>query len=143
MQQFERRLELDVPTVQPVLFSGCHEPIRPDAAPAVLAPVDVVAQWGEIMGRGDCDCGAATKRDDRLHETLSIGRGADDEAGAVILEGAGHDLRGAGAHSIHEHHQRHHPSRLIESVVVLPLQHRADLRIAAALYNSDDGFASR
>ena len=50
------------------------------------------------------------KREDALHGAFAIALFADDRAAAMIADGSGEDLAGAGRIVIDEHDQRHAPS---------------------------------
>ena len=72
-----------------------------------LAVNNLVAR-GVILGRGQAQRGTllASDRQNLLHRALAKGFFADDLGTIVILEAASDNLRGAGAESVHQYHQR-------------------------------------
>src|SRR5262249_3563904 len=58
---------------------------------------------GQILGDGKLQGRAVLERVDRLDAALAEGLAADDDRAVVVLEGAGHDLRGRGRAVVDDH----------------------------------------
>src|SRR6185312_16180070 len=68
--------------------------------------LDRAARWREVERRGQADRAAAGHLHDGLHRTLTERAGAEDDGTAMVLQSAGHDLRGRGRAAVHQHHDR-------------------------------------
>ena len=69
-------------------------------------PLNQPAARRIVASGGESQPGALTDPIDRLDEGLAKRRLPDDEPAVVILDGARHDFRSAGAISVHQHDQR-------------------------------------
>ncbi len=66
--------------------------------------LDRAARRGVVERCGEAQTGSAFQRIDGLHRTLAESGRPHHERAPVILERPGHDLRGAGAASVDQHH---------------------------------------
>src|SRR3989454_10429832 len=78
-----------------------HPDVRRDPALLDAAPGGRV-----VPGDGQLEAGTILELDDRLHRPLPERPRADHHRAARILEGAGHDLAGAGGATVHQHDHR-------------------------------------
>src|SRR5439155_24433341 len=73
---------------------------------AALAMNRTAAGRIPLAGR-ELERGAAIEAEGRLHESLAERRGAEHQRAIMVLQRAGHDLRGRRRSAVGEYHERH------------------------------------
>src|SRR5574341_117645 len=94
--------------------------------------VNGAAQRRVVLGRGQTQTRPIRERDHGLHRALAEGLGPQDHRPLPVLQGAGHNLRGAGRAAVDQDH--HGPS----GVAVAVLGREAEILVLEASLRVDD-----